>query len=48
MTYLFYFVHMGICLHVYICATFMPGAHRGQKKGSESLELESWIAVAAM
>lgn len=33
------------CLLVHMCTTHIPGACRGQKRSSDSLELELWVVV---
>jgi hypothetical protein len=48
--YLFIFMYMSICLHIYLyyvimCSTCMPGAHGGHKSG---LELELQMVVSLM
>lgn len=40
------FLCMGICLHVYQCTRYIPGAHKGQKRHSYSLEVEIQVAVS--
>lgn len=39
---LFYFMctKLSVCLYVCMCATRMPGAHRGPKRASDLLRLE--------
>lgn len=32
-------------MHVFLCTTRVPNAHRGQKKVSETLELKLYIAA---
>ena len=42
-----FFVYVWMfCLHVCLCITCMPGAHRGQKRASDSLELELQMVVS--
>lgn len=38
--FLFYFVPECFCLHVFMCTTYMSGAHRDQKRESDTIELE--------
>lgn len=46
MIYCFYFTCMSTCQHVCLCPTCLPGAFRGQKRASESLELERCMVVS--
>lgn len=32
---------MCACLHLFVCSIFLPGAHRGQKRALDALELDS-------
>ena len=40
----FFLFLMAVCLHIYKCTIFMPGAQEGQKRASDPSELESWMA----
>lgn len=44
-TYL-YFMCMSACLHVYMCVTCVPGAHKGQKRDLDPLELTLHIVIS--
>jgi hypothetical protein len=44
--YLFLLYVYGFCLHVFLCTTRVPGAHGGQKRASDPLELELWTGVS--
>ena len=40
-----HFVLCVFCLHVCICTTFLLGAHGGQKRVLDSLEIELWVVI---
>lgn len=35
----FYFMYVVAFLHISLCTSYMPGAHRGQERTLDSLEL---------
>lgn len=37
---------MTVCLHVYMCTTFVPGVHGVQKRATHTLELELQIVTS--
>lgn len=39
-------MHIAVLPECSFCTTYMPGAHKGQKKAYDSLELEFWRAVS--
>lgn len=39
-------MYMTVCLHVSLCAMCMPGAHNGQKRAPDHLELGLQMVVS--
>lgn len=44
--FLFYLYDRFTCMNACMCTMFTLGAHRDQKKASESLELDLWTGIS--